>query len=339
MARRERTTGLPAPRRRTKSATSRRIAGITWHDSYNRWAILVAAAAILFVVIGFIAYRWYDSTIGTPNRVVLTVGNEKVKLSYYTDRLYQFTINANPQNTSDVQLAQQQLLTQLQTEALTVELAQKKGITISDDDITKEIASELGVPVGGQGSSFDTLYRQKLKDTKMSDSSYRRMVEATVANNKLLDAYTKAEPDTGELITLSAVVSSTQDDSKKALAEINAGQNFNTVAQKESTDLTSKQNDGIMAATPPALFPQVVQTTIKGQKPGTKIYGPIQVQNDWWIFRIDRDDQNSTISADQKKQLAQQELTADLAAAVNTTTISRNLTASDITWANNHAAK
>ncbi len=337
MARRERTTGLPAPRRRTKTTASRRIAGITWHDSYNRWAILAASALVLFIVIGFIAYRWYDSTIGTPNRVVLSVGNENVKLSYYTDRLYQFTIDANPQNASDVQLAQQQLLTQLQTEALTVELAQKKGITISDDDITKEIASELGVPVGGAGSSFDTLYRQKLKDTKMSDSSYRRMAEATVANNKLLDAYTKAEPDTGELVTLSAVVSSTQDDSKKALAEINGGQDFNAVAQKESTDLTSKQNDGIMAATPPALFPTVVQTAIKSQQPGTKIFGPLQVENDWWIFRIDRDDQKSTISADQKKQLAQQKLTADLTSAASTTKISRNLTASDINWANSHA--
>ncbi|MBN9492646.1 SurA N-terminal domain-containing protein [bacterium] len=337
MARRERTTGLPAPRRRTKTSTERRIAGITWHDSYNRWAILAAAAAVLFVVIGFIAYRWYDNTIGTPNRVVLTVGDDKVKLSYYTDRMYQYLLDAKPQNTSDVQVAQQQLLTQLQTEALTMQLAARKGIKLTDDEITQEIASELGVPVGGAGSSFDTLYREKLKSTKMSDSSYRRMAAATLANKKLLDAYTKAEPDTGELITLSAVVSSTKDDSSKALAEISSGQEFGTVAQKESTDLQSKQNNGIMAATPPALFPKEIQDAIKGQKPGAKVFGPLQVQNDWWIFRIDRDDQGATISADQRKQLAQQKLTADLNAAVSSTEIRRNLTTSDINWANSHA--
>lgn len=337
MARRERTTGLPAPRRRAKAAEGRRIAGITWRDSHSRWAILVAAAAILFVVVGFIAYRWYDATIGTPNRVVLTVGDDKVKLSYYTDRLYQYLQDAQPQDTSDVQLAQQQLLTQLQTEALTVQLAEKKGITISDDDITKEIASELGVPVGGSGSSFDTLYRAKLKSTKMSDSSYRRMAEAKVANQKLLDAYIDAEPTTGELITLSAVVSSTQDAAQKALNEVKGGTDIGTVAQEESTDLQSKQNNGVMAATPPTLLPTEVQDALKDKKPGDELFGPLQVQNDWWVFRYDRDDQDSTYSDDQRKQLAQDKLNADLASAVSTTTISRNLTSDDLNWATDHA--
>jgi parvulin-like peptidyl-prolyl isomerase len=337
MARRERTTGLPAPRRRAKTAAGRRIAGVTWHDSHTRWAILAAAAAILFIVVGFIAYRWYDAKIGTPNRVVLTVGDDKVKLSYYTDRLYQYLIDAKPANTSDLQLAEQQLLSQLQTEALTVQLAEQKGIKLPDDEITKEIASELGVPVGGSGSSFDTLYRQKLKDTKMSDSSYRRMAEATLANKKLLAKYTKEVPATGQLITLSGVVSSTQDAAQKALNEIKGGQDLGTVAQKESTDLQSKQNDGVMAATPPPLLPQEVQDAIKGKKPGTALFGPLQVQNDWWVFRFDRDDANSTYNDDQKTQLAKQKLSADLDAAVTKTKISRNLTNDDVNWAGDHA--
>jgi parvulin-like peptidyl-prolyl isomerase len=337
MARRERTTGLPAPRRRVKAAEGRRIAGITWGDAHTRWAILVAAAAVLFIVVGFIAYRWYDAKIGTPNRVVLTVGDDKVKLSYYTDRLYQYLTDAKPTNTSDVQLAEQQLLTQLQSEALAVQLAEKKGIKISDEDITKEIASELGVPVGGSGSSFDTLYREKLKSTKMSDSSYRRMAEAKVANTKLLDNYTAAEPAAGELITLSAVVSSTEDAAQQALTEIKGGSDLSTVAQNESTDLESKQNGGVMAATPPTLLPQPVQDALKEKKPGDALFGPIQVQNDWWVFRYDRDDANSTYSDAQKKQLAQAKLDADLAAAVSTTKISRNLTNDDVNWAGDHA--
>lgn len=337
MARRERTTGLPAPRRRTKAAEGRRIAGITWREAHSRWAILIAAAAVLFVVVGFIAYRWYDSTVGTPNRTVLSVGSQNIKLSYYTDRLFQFLQDAQPATTADIQVAQQQLLTQLQTEALTIELANKKGIQISDDEITQEIASELGVPIGGAGSSFDTLYRAKLKSTKMSDASYRRMAEAKVANTKLLDAYTDAEPDTGELITLSAVVSSTQDAAQKAFSEVQAGTDIGAVAQEESTDLQSKQNNGIMAATPPTLLPQPIQDALKDKQPGDALFGPVQVQNDWWVFRYDRDDTGATYSDDQRKQLAQAKLTADLTAAVTSTNIERHFTSDDASWSLGHA--
>ena len=114
-------------------------------------------------------YHEYDYRILTPRHTGAERGNQDVKLSYYTDRLYSYAqadqaaqAQAQSGGSTNIALLEQQLLGTLETEAVTVQLAKDKGIDLSDDAITKEIADELGVPVGGPGSSFDTLYRAKL---------------------------------------------------------------------------------------------------------------------------------------------------------------------------------
>ncbi|MEO9253915.1 MAG: SurA N-terminal domain-containing protein [Tepidiformaceae bacterium] len=336
MARRERTTGLPRPRVRAEHVKGKRVAGVRWGEQHVRLAIIAGAIALLLLVTGLLGYRYYDNNYATPRHVVLTVGGQKTSLSYYTERLYQFA-QANSANQSQgstsLALLEQQLLTKLEEESLTVQLAKSKGIDLSDDAITKEIATELGVPVGGPGSSFDTLYRAKLSSTKLSDGNYRRLAEATLANNALLDQFKSAVGDTGEGVTLRAVVAASQGDAQKALDQIKGGQDMGTVAQTVSTDLTSKQNDGVMLPEAPELLPANVQTAIKDKPAGADLYGPVQVETNWWVFRIDNRDPAFTYSDAEKTQLAQAHLDAAIKDERAKTTIKHNLTSDDLTWA------
>jgi parvulin-like peptidyl-prolyl isomerase len=335
MVRRERTTGLPRPHKREKTALeARRFAGITWTDRRLRWLIVGGAVVLLLAVLGAIAYRVYDDKIGRPNSVVLTVGNEKFTLGYFTDRLYQFA-QANQSSSTTAGILEQDLLNKLQEEALTEKLAAEKGITISENDITKSIADSLGVPPGGSGSSFDTLYRQRLATLKISDSNYRKLTRASVANDKLLALAKKDVGNSGEQFVIRSAVVDSKDKAEAVLQQVKGGADLGSIAQTESVDLTGRGQDGLMDAQPLSLLPDAVQPLVKDAKAGD-LLGPVQVDSNWWVFRIEKR-QTANYTDDQKNSLAQNMLDKWIADERAKTTIKPSLSSSDSSWAISHA--
>jgi len=336
MARRDRTTGLPRPRVRQASHPERTVAGIALNDQTTRFAILGGAAFLLVLVLGLMGWRWYDQNYRIPDRVVLQVGEEKFDLSYYADRLFPYA-QTQVQAGVNLQLAEQALLGVLEEEAIVTALAKEKGITVSDQDITNEVAAQLGVPVGGAGSSFDTLYRQRLKSLTMSDDHYRREIEATVYRQRLLDAYKAEMGETGEMVTLRSVILQTKEDADAVTERIKAGEDMGTVAQTESADLDSRQRDGVMEPEPPALLPEAIRTAIEGKEAGTELFGPVEAAGYFWVFRIEKRDPHATPSDTQKSQMADLKLDEEIAAKRASVTIKRTLSNSSLEWAEKNA--
>jgi len=336
MARRDRTTGLPRPRVRPAAHQERTVAGIALTEQTTRLAILGGAAVLLALVLGLIGWRWYDQTQRMPERVVLQVGEEKFRLNYYADRLFPY---AQAQVSAGVSLGivEQALMGVLEEEALVRLLAQDKGITINDQDITNEIAAQLGVPVGGAGSSFDTLYRQRLKSLTMSDANYRRQIEATVYRDRLLDAYIAEMGETGEMVTLRTVVLPSKEEAEKVIERIKSGEDMGTIAQTASADLDSRQLDGVMEPEPPGLLPEGIRAAIEGKDAGSEVFGPVEVAGNFWVFRIEKRDPQATPTEVQKSQLADIKLDEELAAKRAAVTIKRDLSASSLEWAEKNA--
>ncbi|WBL34828.1 SurA N-terminal domain-containing protein [Tepidiforma flava] len=335
MARRERTTALPRQRPREARPGARGFFLTT--EETLRLLILGGASLLLVIVLGLLGWRWYDQNFRVPEKVILQVGDERFKLSYYADRLFPYAQSVASSGIN-LSLAEQQLLTELENEAIVNAIARERGITVTPEDVTSEIASQLGVPAGGAGTTFDTLYRQRLQSLTMSDANYRRWVEAQVYRKKLKDAILADIGDTTEMVTLRTIITTTEDEAKAALARIQAGEDMGTVAQTASKDLNSRQKDGIMDPEPPALLPAAVQAAIEGKPAGSEVIGPVQLANgDWWILRIEKRDPNATPSDTQKSQLADlriDELIKEKRAAI---TIRRNITSSDFRWAEEHA--
>lgn len=331
MARRERTTGLPRPRpRREAKAPSR------FGEREQRLALIGGAAALIVVILGLLGWRWYDQTFLQPNKTILTVGEEKYSLKYYADRLFLAAQQQSGTGTN-VSILEQTLLTELETEAVTIILAREKGVTVSEEEITAEIASQLGVPVGGAGSSFDTLYRQRLRAVKMSDSAYRRYTEAQVYRNKLADLYEQEVGDKGEMFALRTVVAATKEEAEAILARARSGEDLGTLAQTLSTDLASRQKDGLMEAEPTRLLPENVRKAVEGKSAGDELFGPVEVAGNWWVFRIQTKDSEGQYSETQKAQLADLVLEDALAAKRPQVKIERDIESSDYKWAEEHA--
>ena len=337
MARRDRTTGLPRPKVRETTAKAGGLSGRLRDESTLRYLLIGGAALLLVFVLGLIGWRWYDQNYRVPEKVIIRVGEDhEYKLKYYSDRLYPYVQQVAQTGTS-VAIAEQQLLRILEDEALVRIIAAERNITVTDEEITNEIAAQLGVSAGGAGSSFDTLYRQRLQTVAMSNENYRRWTESQVYADKVTDALIAELGETTEMVTLRAVVSASEEDALAVKERIEGGEDMGTVAQTESTDLASRQKDGLFDPEPPKLLPESIQEAIDGVEAGTTLIGPIQVQNNWWVFRIEERDPDATPSETQKNQLGAillEEAAAEKRAQV---TITRDVSADDLRWAEEHA--
>lgn len=335
MARRERTTALP--RRHERPGVShggRRFLGVNWDLRHIQLAILGFAGALLLLVAGLGAWSWYNERYVRPNDTILTVADTDVSLRYYTDRLRPW-LEQNATSGISASLLEQQLLVKLEDEQLMILVAEDRGITITDDDITAAIAEDLGVEVGGDGSPFDNLYRQRLKSVAMSEGNYRRLVRAQVANDRVKEQVIADIGDTGEFVTLRTVVLDSEEKATEIRGRIAAGEDMGTIAQTESLDLTSRQVDGLMVPDPPGLMPDAIRTAIEG-KPEGEIFDPVQVGDNWWVFKIEKREPSSPYSDTNKSQLADIELERMLDEKRAATEIRRSLGADDIAWAEEH---
>lgn len=335
MARRERTTALPRRRGRERVTHRRTFLGIARDERSARWAILGSASLLLVLVFGILTVNFYRGRWVRPNEVVLSVEGQDVKLRYYADRLLPF-LQENISGGLSQSLLEQSLLTKLEDEQLTELMAKDRGISISDGDINAAVAADLGVPVGGDGSAFDNLYRERLKTVGMSDGNYRRLIRADVADTRVKEQLTKDLGETSEMITLRSVVLNSEEKAKEIQARINGGEDLGTLAQAESLDLTSRQVDGVMQPEPAKLLPESLRTATEGKAEGT-LLGPVQVGSNWWVFKVEKRDPAAVLTDVQKAQLVQLEFDRLLGEKRKGVKIERHLDAGDIRWARDHA--
>lgn len=331
MARRDRTTAIP---RRHEKAAAAKQSRFDLDSNSSRLAVLGFAVVLLLAVVGLFAYRVYESRVGTPNKVVLRVGDERYNLRYYSDRLGPY-VSQNQNSGSSLTVLEDDLLNKLETEGLTVSLARKQGIDLSDTAVREYIAEQLGVSVGGSGSSFDSLYRAQLRTLHLADGTYRRLKTAELADAKLKDLVEAELGTKAEQYTLRVIISSDEAGASTLVTRIRNGEDMGALAQVESLDLESRQQDGILQPEPLELFPENVKAALNGAAKGT-LLGPVKVQDNWWVFRVE-EIATRDYSTAQLQQIAQarfdaqlQALRAELRAEGK---LKRDLTSSDLKWA------
>ena len=141
---------------------------------------------------------------------------------------------------------------------------------------------------------------------------------------------------TGELLTLRSIIVETKEKADEVISRIGAGEDFGTVAQQESADLESRQQDGVLAPAPTPLLPESLRKATEGKQAGTEVLGPIEVGNAFWVIRIEKRDPAGAYSPGNQDQLAATRLEELITAKRSQVTISRSLDADDVTWAEEH---
>lgn len=329
MSRRDRTTGKPKHRPRAASERERRAGGLSWSPNYTRYAILGAAGVLLIFVLGMVGYRWYDENIGKPRDVILRVNDESFTLGYFTDRLGQFAV-ANPQLSRG--FIEPALLTKLEEEVVMIEMAEAQGYDLSDQAVTDYIAEDLGVEPGGSGSTFDSLYRDALRRTGLDDGDYRRLSKGALAESLLIEDIQEGISDTGETLTLRVVILRDEESAAAIRERIEDGEDMAVIAREESLDLNSRGEDGMLPPAPRLLLPENVQPAVQDADEGDLV-GPVQVQNGWWVARVEEIDPEGDILEEDQQQLADLQLQQLLDEAREDVEAERSLGPDQISWA------
>lgn len=329
MARRDRTTGLP--RRHVAERLPATRPRFRVSEGVVRLAILASAGGLLLLVIALFAWQWYRENVGMPRATVLVVGDRRVSLGYFADRLPQFVV-AN--GSTDLAIATQSLLGKIEEEELTVLLARELGLEPNEEEVDQSIAESLGVPLGGKGSAFDRLYRQELRTTGFREGTYRRVAKANLAHQRLLDHFGKEIGTEGELLTVRVVALADEAAASDAKARIEAGEDMGSLAQQESLDQASRQQDGLLDPQPLDLLPESVRSVLADASPG-QLLGPFAVNDSYWVVRLEQRETGS-YTDQQRRDLAEQRLNRALAELRSRTLIRRELSSEETDWALRH---
>jgi hypothetical protein len=305
------------------------VLGVPVTEGFARFAILGGVGILLLLVLGLLGYRWYDDNIGKPREVVLRVDNQTFTLGYFTDRLGAFAL-ANRNLTRG--FLEPALLTKLEEEAVMEKIARDRGHDLSDEAVTLFIADELGVAPGGSGTPFDTLYRQRLRQTGLSDSDFRRLSRAGLAESLLMEDIREEIGDTGETLRLRVVLVDSEETAAQIIERIEGGEDMGTIAQTESDDLESRQQDGLLPPTPRRLLPENVRSALESAGEGT-LLEPVQVQSFWWVIRLETIEPEGTLTPGNKEQLADLALRDLIEETKAGMEIRRSLSDTQVSWA------
>ena len=333
MTRRDRTTGLPLPRRgwrrRARADRGGFLAG-----RRAQFAVAGVALAALLLVAGLLAFNWFDQSVARPRKAVLQVGEESFSLSYYAARLPGFSREGEG---AGGLLVTQELLGQLEREGLANALAAERGLAPSEAETLDVIAASLGVAWSAdRGSPFDERYRQELRDSGLGDADYRRRAAAREAGRRLLEALRAEVPARGELLALRVVALADADAAGAVRERVAGGEDIGAIAQTESLDEDSRQQDGVLRA-PPALLPAPLREALDGAAEGDLV-GPVEDGGRFWVARLDGREADAVHTEAHLDGLAGLRLEEALAEARGRIAIERDFSTDDARWAIDEAA-
>jgi parvulin-like peptidyl-prolyl isomerase len=261
---------------------------------------------------GVIGYGYWDTSIRSKNEAVLQVGDTSLSLSYLERRIHQAAVQSGYQMPQDITASQtqqilesllDQVLTQVESEELTRQGAPELGITATDQEIDDEIAKQQGVTSDASQEEFLTAYSTAVRESGLSTEDYRNMIEASVLDSKVRDKFLKEAPDTAEQVRFRLILVATEDDAKKVIDRLDAGEDFGDLARELSTDSGSKDEGGEYDWMPVKTLPDQIVQTLSNLKVGERSE-PIAVSQGYLVLEpLDKPTERETTD-DQKSSLA-----------------------------------
>ncbi len=82
------------------------------------------------------------------------------------------------------------------------------------------------------------------KNVKFSEPAFRRLFESTLYRNKLQEVLSQEVPTTAEQVHARHILVATEDEAKKVLERLKAGETFEALAKELSTDTSNKETGG-----------------------------------------------------------------------------------------------
>lgn len=216
------------------------------HDPERSARLLIFAGigALMLLVAGIIAFGYYQTKIAPLRRTVIKAGNVSVSFGHYQHRVRYLLDQNVTQSSSNIATIPQVVQRQMENEVVILAAAPGRDALPSEQDLDAYIRQQLGVPADADSSQFAAAYRGAVKSSGLSVSEYRQMMRSRLADSSLQNQFISQVGATAEQVRLRAITVATEDDAKKALDRIGAGEDFGAVATDVTTDTKAKTNGG-----------------------------------------------------------------------------------------------
>ncbi len=208
----------------------------------SRRRIFIIVGIVVVVILGILAPLYYINYIAPFNREIITVDGVQISARYFLERTR--LEDSDPFT----------MLGALTNELVIKIMAPEYGIQVTDDDIDQELRNLASDSTGDISDvEFKEWYRQQLNNSNMSDSQYRELLYINLLTSRLHVYLAERVPTVAEQVHLHVIVVLEYEEAQDAVARLEAGEDFATVAQEVSIDATSKEG-GDLGWAPPEVF-------------------------------------------------------------------------------------
>lgn len=247
----------------------------------RHYGLVIALYGLLVLLL--IGIPYYFRLVAPWRHVVLQVGEVKVTTRELFERL-------RPQRPASG-FGSLEMITRfiqgMEKEALLREAAKERNLTVSEEEIDKEIRRRVSAASPGEGK-FEDLYAAFLRKTGLSEKAYREQIRTEMIREKLLLSFARQIPPETEQLHLAAIILGTPEKTDTVRKRLQKGEDFFRLARETSVDLESARKGGEMGwfpkgveelSTPGQMRVQGILT--KSEEDAKKILDRLKADQDW----------------------------------------------------------
>jgi foldase protein PrsA len=195
------------------------------------YIIVGLVVAVILIIVGVFYYQTY---VAPFRRVIIRVDTVQIRMDYFLQRTR--LADSDPMS----------MLQQLTEEQLIKIGAPRYGVTVTDQDIDQQLRL---IASGSDNTTiteaeFKEWYRQRLNESKLSNSEYRELTTIYLMKARLQKYLAENMPTVVEQVHLHLIRVTTQEEALKVKERLKAGESFAALAQELSLDTESKDKGG-----------------------------------------------------------------------------------------------
>ena len=193
-----------------------------------------------------------------------------------------------------------QVLEAMIDQILIEQAAAARGIAISDDVMQQRIQNDI--EAGGGQEKFD----EWLQMNGMSMEEYEQMMRSTILTEEVIRQLGTEVPDSMAQVHLRQILVATESEAKDLLSQLEAGADFESLAETHSLDESSRAAGGDRGFVPlgASILPPEMEVVVKDLASG-EIAGPIASSYGYYIVQVVEIEQARALSAEMRQGLTQ----------------------------------
>lgn len=197
------------------------------------------------------------------------VNGEPITLQAYERRVYQFQLalaseGIDPESQEgqeELKRMRPQILDGMIKELLVIQAAQKEGITISEEEVEKEVQKNIAL-----GSQED--FESWLAATGFTSEEFRQQVRFELLSRATFEKVTASVPKNAEQVHARQILLKTEGEAREVLRQLEGGADFAALARLHSQDESTKEEGGDLGFFPRGLLAPEVEEAAFSLAPG-----------------------------------------------------------------------